>query len=114
MAVERKNTRTDTNAAPARTEGGNTGKKTLGFFNLNMATRAGAPIRVDAIRFVEGNKSHEQLAAYLGLTREGDEKYVTPEEKAAEKARRLAEVVAKLEFSFNATRTDEESMLDLT
>jgi hypothetical protein len=110
MAVERKNTA----AAPARAESSNSVKKTLGFFNLNMATKAGAPIRVDAIRFVEGNRSHEQLAAYLGMTRPGDEKYTTPEEIAAEKARRLAEVVSKLEFSFNPTRTDEEAMLDLT
>lgn len=109
MAVERKNTA----AAPARAEGGNSTKKTLGFFNLNMATKSGNPIRVDAIRFVEGNKSHEQLAAYLSLGREGDTKFVTDEERAAEKARRLAEVVSKLEFSFNPTRTDEESMLDL-
>jgi hypothetical protein len=111
MAVERKST---TAASPARTEGSNSVKKTLGFFNLNMATKAGAPIRVDAIRFVEGNKSHEQLAAYLSVTRPGDEKYNTPETLADEKARRLAEVVSKLEFSYNPTRTDEESMLDLT
>lgn len=109
MAVERKNTA----ASPARTENSTATKKTLGFLNLNMATKAGAPIRVDAIRFVEGNKSHEQLAAYLGLTRAGDEKFATDEERVAEKARRLAEVVSKLEFSFNPIRTDEESMLDL-
>jgi hypothetical protein len=110
MAVERKSNAT----APARAEGGNTTKKTLGFFNLNMATKAGAPIRIDAVRFMEGNKTHEQLAAYLGLARPGDEKYNTPETIAAEKARRLLEVVSKLEFSFNPTRTDEESLLDLT
>lgn len=111
MAVERKSQA----VAPARTESAPAaGKKTLGFFNLNMATKAGAPIRVDAIRFVEGNKSHEQLAAYLSVTREGDDKkYNTPELLAEEKARRLTEVVSKLEFSFNPTRTDEESMLDL-
>lgn len=113
MAVTRNSDRTNTSAAPARNEGGNAGKKTLGFFNLNMATKSGNPIRVDAIRFIEGNKTHEQLAAYLGLTREGDDKYVTDEDRAAEKARRLAEVISKLEFSFNPTRTDEESMLDL-
>lgn len=110
MGVERKN---QTTATAARTENGSAAKKTLGFFNLNMATRSGNPIRVDAIRFIEGNKTHEQLAAYLGLAREGDDKFVGDEARAAEKARRLVEVVAKLEFSFNPTRTDEESMLDL-
>ena len=109
MAVSR---RTETQA-PARTEGGNTaGKKTLGFFNLNLPTASGNPIRVDAIRFIEGNKTHEQLALYLGCQRPGDEK-MTPEEVAEEKLRRMQQVVEKLQFSFNPVRTDEESMLDL-
>lgn len=109
MAVERKSA-----AAPARTENaaGAAGKKTLGFFNLNLPTASGNPIRVDAIRFIEGNKTHEQLAAYLGCTRPGDEK-LQGDALVAEKARRLGEVVAKLQFSFNPVRTDEESMLDL-
>lgn len=108
MAVERKSA-----AAPARTEGGNTaGKKTLGFLNLNLPTASGNPIRVDAIRFIEGNKTHEQLALYLGCTRPGDEK-LQGDALAAEKLRRMGEVVAKLQFSFNPVRTDEESMLDL-
>lgn len=110
MAVERKNT---TTAAPARTEGASTaGKKTLGFFNINIQTRSGNPIRVDAVRLMEGNKTHEQLAAYLSCTR-AEDKDIKPEDLAAEKARRVLEVVAKMEFSFNPTRTDEESMLDL-
>lgn len=110
MAVERKNT--GTTAAPARAEGGNAAKKTLGFLNLNLPTAKGNPIRVDAVRLIEGNKTHEQVAAYLGCTRPGDEK-LTADELVAEKARRLGEFTAKLEFSFNPTRTDEESMLDL-
>ena len=109
MAVERKSA-----AAPARTENaaGAAGKKTLGFFNLNLPTASGNPIRVDAVRFNEGNKTHEQLAMYLGCTRPGDEK-LKDDALVAEKARRLGEVVAKLQFSFNPVRTDEESMLDL-
>lgn len=111
MAVERKSNA----AAPATSarEERATGKKTLGFFNLNIETKAGGPVRIEGVRFVEGNKTHEQLAQYLTLTRPGDEKFTTPEAQVEEKARRLAEVVAKLTFSFNATRTDEESMLDL-
>lgn len=109
MAVERKNT----TAAPARTENTSAaGKKTLGFINLNLPTAKGNPIRVDAVRLMEGNKTHEQIAQYLGCTRPGDEK-LNADELAAEKARRLGEFTAKLEFSFNPTRTDEESLLDL-
>lgn len=110
MAVTRRN---ETNNAPARTEREpSQAKKTLGFFNINIPTVGGAPIRVDAVRLMEGTKVHEQLASYLGCTRPGDEK-LQGEELAAEKAKRLAEVVSKLEFSFNPTRTEEESMLAL-
>lgn len=111
MAVTRQSDR-NTAAAPARAEGTAASKKTLGFINLNLPTAKGNPIRVDAVRLLEGNKTHEQLAAYLGCTRPGDEK-LNAEELAAEKTRRLGEFTAKLEFSFNPTRTDEESMLDL-
>ena len=115
MAVTRRN---ETTAAPATSdrEGRQTGKKTLGFFNVNIETKAGAPVRLEGIRFVEGNKQHEQLAAYLSLTQESDAalvKGMNDTELAAEKARRLGVVSSKLSFSFNATRTDEESMLDL-
>lgn len=110
MAVERKSTA----AAPATSDRNErTAKKTLGFFNLNIETKAGGPVRIEGVRFIEGNKTHEQLAQYLTLTRPGDEKFATPEAQAEEKARRLTEVVGKLTFSFNATRTDEESLLDL-
>lgn len=112
MAVERKNAGNNSNAAPATAEGRGAVKKTLGFINLNLPTAKGTPIRVDAVRLLEGNKTHEQVAAYLGCTRPGDEK-LTGDELAAEKARRLGEFTAKLEFSFNPTRTDEESLLDL-
>ena len=112
MAVERNAGRTKSEAAPARAEGGGAAKKTLGFINLNLPTAKGNPIRVDAVRLMEGNKTHEQVAAYLGCTRPGDEK-LSVDELAAEKARRLSEFTKKLEFSFNPTRTDEESLLDL-
>jgi len=113
MAVERKTT-----AASAATSERNdrTAKKTLGFFNVNVATKAGAPVRLEGIRFIEGNKQHEQLAAYLSLTQASDAelcKTWLPEAIADEKARRLEVVASKLSFSFNATRTDEESLLDL-
>lgn len=113
MAVERKSNQ----SAPATSERNErTAKKTLGFFNVNIETKAGAPVRLEGIRFIEGNKQHEQLAAYLGCTQVSDEalaKGMTAEELAAEKARRLGVVASKLSFSFNATRTDEESLLDL-
>ncbi|AXC36480.1 hypothetical protein HOT57_gp36 [Pseudomonas phage phCDa] len=109
MAVERKTTQ----AAPATSERNErTAKKTLGFFNVNIETRAGAPVRLEGIRFIEGNKQHEQLAAYLSVTQASDKDF-TPEQIVEEKARRLAVVATKLTYSFNATRTDEESMLDL-
>lgn len=112
MAVERKSA-----AAPATSERNERAvKKTLGFFNVNIATKAGAPVRLEGIRFIEGNKQHEQLAAYLSCSQESDASLVkgmTAEELAAEKVRRLEVVVSKLTFSFNATRTDEESLLDL-
>jgi hypothetical protein len=109
MAVERKS---QPAAASARADSNNATKKTLGFINLNLPTAKGNPIRVDAVRLIEGNKTHEQVAAYLGCTRPGDEK-MSADELVAEKARRLSEFTTKLEFSFNPTRTDEESMLDL-
>ena len=109
MAVERKSNQ----SAPATSDRNErTAKKTLGFFNVNIETRAGAPVRLEGIRFIEGNKQHEQLAAYLSVTQASDKDY-TPEQVVEEKARRLAVVASKLTFSFNATRTDEESMLDL-
>lgn len=112
MAVERKNT-----AAPATSERNErTAKKTLGFFNVNIETKAGAPVRLEGIRFIEGNKQHEQLAAYLSVTQASDAdftKKASAEEMTAEKARRLELVASKLSFSFNATRTEEEAMLDL-
>jgi hypothetical protein len=111
MAVTRNQDRN--NAPAARTEREpSQAKKTLGFFNINIPTVGGTPIRVDAVRLMEGTKVHEQLAAYLGCTRPGDEK-LQGEELVAEKAKRLAEVVSKLEFSFNPTRTEEESLLAL-
>lgn len=111
MAVERKSNQ----SAPATSERNERSvKKTLGFFNVNIETKSGNPVRLEGVRFLEGNKQHEQLAEYLSLGREGDNaKFATPEAQAEEKARRLAEVVSKLTFSFNATRTEEESMLDL-
>jgi hypothetical protein len=109
MAVERNASRT----APATsTAADRTAKKTLGFFNVNIETKAGAPVRLEGIRFIEGNKQHEQLAAYLSVSQAVDKDY-TPEQVVEEKARRLGVVASKLTFSFNATRTDEESMLDL-
>lgn len=109
MAVERQASR----ATPATSERNErTTKKTLGFFNVNIETKAGAPVRLEGIRFIEGNKQHEQLAAYLSCTQACDSK-LTPEEIVDEKARRLGVVASKLTFSFNATRTDEESLLDL-
>jgi ERCC4-type nuclease len=113
MAVERNASRT----APATsTAADRTAKKTLGFFNVNIETKAGAPVRLEGIRFIEGNKQHEQLAAYLSVSQACDAdfaKTASVEGMAAEKARRLGVVASKLTFSFNATRTDEESMLDL-
>ena len=109
MAVERKNT----TAAPATSDRNErAAKKTLGFFNVNIDTKAGAPVRLEGIRFIEGNKQHEQLAAYLSVTQASDVDLIG-DDLAAEKARRLWVVASKLTFSFNATRTDEESMLDL-
>lgn len=110
-------TRRTESAAPATSERAErTSKKTLGFFNVNVETKAGAPVRLEGIRFIEGNKQHEQLAAYLSLTQATDPDWLkgkNDEAIAAEKARRLAMVVSKLTFSFNATRTDEESLIDL-
>ena len=109
MAVERK----PNQSAPATSERNErTAKKTLGFFNVNINTKAGAPVRLEGIRFIEGNKQHEQLAAYLSVTQASDKDF-TPDQVVEEKARRLIVVASKLTFSFNATRTDEESMLDL-
>lgn len=113
MAVERKSNQ----SAPATSERNERSvKKTLGFFNVNIETKSGNPVRLEGVRFLEGNKQHEQLAAYLSVTQACDVeicKTSSPEQIAEEKARRLAVVASKLTFSFNATRTEEESMLDL-
>lgn len=99
-------------AQPARTERTEReAKKTLGFININMNTKASNPIRVEAIRLMEGNRVHEQIADYLTLKH--PEFKGTDEEIVVEKARRLAHVISQLDITFNPTRTDEESALNL-
>lgn len=108
MAVtKREETRTP--ATTARTE--REAKKTLGFININMNTKASNPIRVEAIRLMEGNRVHEQIADYLTLKH--PEFKGTDEEIVVEKARRLAHVISQLDITFNPTRTDEEAALNL-
>lgn len=108
MAVKKNEATRPAPATTQRTE--REGKKTLGFLNINMATRVGNPIRVEAIRLMEGNKTHEQIAMGLSVTREGDEK-LSPEERARVAEERLANLVKLLNITFNPTRTEEESAL---
>lgn len=108
MAVTR--TPAATNAQPARAQAAEA-KKTLGFLNINVQTRVGNPIRVEAIRLMEGNKTHEQIEGYLTLKNPSFEG--SPEEVIAEKARRLQHVIGQLDITFNPTRTEEEAALNL-
>lgn len=98
-------------AAPATTQRAEREvKKTLGFLNINVATAVGNPIRVEAVRLMEGNKVHEQIAQGLSVTRPGDEK-LSPEERAKVAEERLANLISLLNITFNPTRTEEESVL---
>ena len=108
MAVV-KRTETAAPATTARNE--RAAKKTLGFVNINMRTKASNPIRVEAIRLMEGNRVHEQISDYLTL--KAPEFKGTEEEMVAEKARRLAHVIGQLDITFNPSRTDEEAELNL-
>ena len=108
MAVKQSATN---NNAPARTERAEReAKKTLGFININMATTSDKPIRVEAIRLMEGNSVHEQIARGLSVTRPGDEK-LNAEERAAMAEQRLANLIKLLNITFNPARTEQDSTL---